>query len=653
MKTLFQDFHTTEQNIDYLTGLYNRRGLGEVWSMLPEDELIHCIYLDVDNFKLVNDIYGHAKGDRLLIFIGNLLKNTFKNQLVVRMGGDEFVVMCDKNMSVTHVEEKLPGLQEALRSGNFDKEVEKLLSFSIGVSYGQTVSWGLDKILEQSDIAMYRVKKSGKGGRVIYDEIRAQVEEENAIKERALSGKAEQEIQVFFRPVVHLQTSDVYAAEAVLKWDFPEWGVIPEERFLPVFRQYGIQGHVDKLMLEHVCAQKARWKDTVFQYLNIYVRFSGAYLMQKNSISHIMHCIRKYDIPLDEIKFCIEERDFWENGERLYGIVRMMIDAGFNVVIQDFASASSLQVLQRVASQTLKLDTKLLMEAERNETGLCILRNVISLGRDLNCEVVAQGIGSTRQIAMLANYGAQYGVGKYFGEPCLEEEFMQTYKDRVFFVRNRNPSVFRFDRALTDDEGKYSGVFSGSGYSFSDGVIAGQHSIHFPGGEVKENVLLLPKEAWYSDSYSICFWANPDVEQPWTSIIYVDYADGFMSLIPVSGHGDLFYRIKDDREANEWHDLICRQAVPGRWSYICATYDAVTQIAKLYFNGLLVASREHVPNMKVVNRIMIGGDEYQNSYEGRLADLEIYHYVISADEIEDKFRDYQRNETFLGTDGRK
>lgn len=157
----------------------------------------------------------------------------------------------------------------------------------------------------------------------------------------------------------------------------------------------------------------------------------------------------------------------------------------------------------------------------------------------------------------------------------------------------------------------------------------------------------------YSDSYSICFWINPDTDQPWTSIFYITYMDGFMSLMPTSGHGDMFFRIKDDREPNEWHDIMCRKAVPGQWSYICATYDVITHIGKLYFNGLLVGSREKMPNLKVVDQIMLGGDEYQNSYEGKLAGLEIYHYVLSAEQIEKRFREYQNMPSFLGTDGRK
>ncbi len=96
-----------EMNTDYLTGLCNRRGLGEIWQSLPADTVVHCLYIDVDNFKLVNDIYGHAKGDALLVFISELLNEAFCGQLVVRMGGDEFVVFCDGRMARADMEERL------------------------------------------------------------------------------------------------------------------------------------------------------------------------------------------------------------------------------------------------------------------------------------------------------------------------------------------------------------------------------------------------------------------------------------------------------------------------------------------------------------------------------------------------------------------
>ncbi len=653
MEGIFRQYGTEESNRDYLTGLCNRRGLGEIWKHLPVDAAVHCIYVDVDNFKLVNDTYGHAKGDALLIHISNLLQDILHSQLIVRMGGDEFAVLCNGALDIDMLKDKMTYLQTAIRSGGFDPNVEKLLSFSIGVTFDQKVSVGLQEIIEQSDVAMYHVKKHGKGHFIVYDEIKDRIEEEKEIKERALSGMAVQEIEILYRPVIYVQTSDVIGAELVLQWNFPGRGIIPEEKFLPIFRQYGIDAQMSAHLLEEACRQKDRWRDTDLYGLEIYVRMSARYLLQKGSVQAILQCIERYRLPLDELKLCIDEKEFRDNEEKMFGVVQSLIDAGCYVAINDFATASSLTILRRIQASVLKLDAKLLAEAQENEKVACILRNVISLGRDLHYGIVVQGVTSESQIMTFTGYGAQFGTGDFYGVPCSSDCFAQCYQDRMFHVRKKKPEIFSFAGHLSDVEEKYPGAYVGTGLQYTKGVVETQEALVFPGGGVKENLVVLPKEIMYSDSYSICFWINPSGENPWTSIIYVSYKDGFMSLMPVTGHGDFYFRIKDDREANEWHDISCRKAVPGQWAYVCATYDVITHIAKIYFNGLLVGSREHVPDLKIPEQFMIGGDEYQNSFKGKFAGLEIYHYVLSAEQIAEKFHAYQQEPSFQGTDGRK
>lgn len=653
MENIFRKYESIETNLDYLTGLCNRRGQSEVWEYLPEDGTVHCIYIDVDNFKLVNDTYGHAKGDALLIFISNLLRDVFQGQLVTRMGGDEFTVLCNGAIGVEDIKNRLEYLQTAIRDGKFDANVQKLLSFSIGVTFDQKISVGLQAIVEQSDVAMYHVKKHGKGRYIMYEEIRNRIEEERAIKERALTDVVRQEIEILYRPVIYVQTSDVIGAEAVMQWNFPGRGMIPEEKFLPIFKQYGIDAQMNEYILEEICRQKHRWRDTDLFHLEVYVRMSGRYLLQENSVRSILECIGKYELPLDEMKLCIDEREFRDNEEKMFGVVQALIDAGCYVAINDFATASSLTILRRIQARILKLDARLLAEAEENEKVACILRNVISLGRDLRYGIVAQGVTKESQIKMLAGYGAQFGTGESYGAPCDEKTFCGLYRDRLFHVRKKRPETFGFAGNLSDESGRYMGVFMGKGLTYTTGVYDGQGAVSFPGGGVKENLIMLPGDIMYSDSYSICFWINPGADQPWTSIIYITYQDGFMSLMPTSGHGDLFFRIKDDREVNEWHDIMCRNAVPGQWAYICATYDVITHIGKVYFNGMLVGSRENMPNLKIVEQFIIGGDEYQNSYEGKLAGLEIHHHVLSAEQIREKFKNFQKEPSFLGTDGKK
>lgn len=136
-------------------------------------------------------------------------------------------------------------------------------------------------------------------------------------------------------------------------------------------------------------------------------------------------------------------------------------------------------------------------------------------------------------------------------------------------------------------------------------------------------------------------------------MVYITFMDGFLSIVPWDGIASCVFRMKDDREVNEWFDIFGRPVVPGEWAYMCVSYDVVTGLVRLYFNGMLIGSRDKAPNLKVPDRVVIGGDEYQKSFHGKVAGLEIYHCVLPEEEIERKFKAYQSDPTFLGTKGKK
>lgn len=642
-----------EKNTDYLTGMINRRGLHEIWKALPGGASVHCLYMDVDNFKLVNDVYGHAKGDELLLFVSNLLQDVFPGQLVVRLGGDEFVVICDAVVCDEEPEEKLALLQVRLRE-EFDESLREVLSFSIGFVAGCSVSEDLSVILDQGDEAMYFVKKSGKGSYVNYEVIREQLAEQKAMKDRTLTAFCEEEFELCFQPIVYLQNSDVYAAKAVLYWHFPGKGILEEETFIPVLEQYGVITRLDKMMFEQVCRWKQKWQDTVFRELQIYVRISARTILQSDGVAHIRKCLETYRVRPEEIKLCIEEESFLGRGEKIVCAVEVLSETGFEIAIDNFGSASSFKVLQHVPANILKLDPRLLRSEKWNDRRpLLLLRNVIGLGRDLQFMIVAQGIENTVQAGALASFGAQLGMGEFYGKPLPPETFYGRYHDRYFFVSNRIPTVYSCDHHLRDADGKNEGEMIGEGITYDTGVVAGQTALFFPGGKVGENVVSLPKSVMYSESYTICLWVNAAEMQSWTSVVYITYMDGFLSLVPSDAICSCVFRMKDDREVNEWFDIFGRNAVPGEWAYMCVSCDVITGLVRLYFNGMLIGSKDRAPNLKVPERVIIGGDEYQKPFHGKVAGLEIYHCVLPTEEIERKFRAYQSDPTFLGTKGKK
>ncbi len=643
----------SEKNIDYLTGLINRRGFYEVYKKIPSDTQVHCIYIDIDNFKLVNDIYGHARGDELLVYVARILSDAFPRQLVVRMGGDEFVVLCEGDIEEDDLRSRLDRLQCLIKE-DFDISLSALLSFSMGLTVKQPVSKGIPAILDQCDETMYYVKKNGKGNCVSYEKIKDYLTEQKAMKDRALTAIRENEIQILMRPIIYMQTSDVFAAQVVAQWDFPGLGILSEEKFLPVFEQYGVSSFLDELIFDQVCKWKEQWKGTVFESIKMFVRISGLYLMKSDGVAHLMRCMEQYQVSPAEFKLCIDEETFLTKNKKLWNAIKKLEDIGFDIAIQNFGSAASFMVLQNIPATILKLDQTLLpLCAEKEPRKEKILRNVISMGRDLRFLVVAEDIVNSSQVEMLANYGAQLGMGEFYGIAQPANQFFVNYKNRYFFSANQEPTVYRFQGNLMDEKGSYEGVYHGEGLMYTTGVIEGQCALRLPGGSVKENLIQLPKTVMYTDSYTICLWVKTEVTQCWTSVFYMVYEDGFISLVPSDAKGSCVFRMKDDREPNEWFDLFCRGAVPGEWAYICISYDVITGLAKLYFNGLLNSSRIQAPNLKVVKQIFVGGDEYQESYNGRLAGLEIHHRVLSEEEIEQKFKAYQGNATFMGTEGRK
>ena len=655
METLFDDLidHIkNEKNTDYLTNMVNRRGMHEIWEALPDGASIHCLYMDVDNFKLVNDVYGHAKGDELLMFVSTLLQEVFPRQLVVRLGGDEFVVLCDAKVCSEGMEEKLELLQHRLRE-EFDGSLKDVLSFSIGLVCDQNISENLSVILDQADEAMYYVKKNGKGSYVNYEVIRKELAEQRAMKDRALTSFREEEFELCFQPMIYLQNSDVYAAKAVLHWHFPGKDVLEEETFGPVLEQYGVITRLDKMVFEQICQWKQRWQNTVFETLQVYVRVSARTILQSDGLQHIRECLETYQVRPEEIKLCIEEESFLGRSEKIVCAVEALSEMGFEIAIENFGSASSFKVLQSVPANILKLDARLLSGKEKDKRPLLMLRNVIGMGRDLQFMIVAQGIENTTQAGALANFGAQLGVGDFYGKPQLPETFYEMYHDRYFFVSNRIPTVYSFEHHLKDADGKNEGQILGEGITYDTGVVAGQMALSFPGGKVGENIVSLPKTVMYSESYTICLWVNTAEMQSWTSVVYITYLDGFLSLVPSDAICSCVFRMKDDREVNEWFDIFGRHAVPGEWAYMCVSCDVITGLVRLYFNGMLIGSKDQAPNLKVPERVIIGGDEYQKSFHGKVAGLEIYHCVLPEEEIERKFREYQSDPTFLGTKGRK
>lgn len=621
-----------EGNIDYLTGLFNRRGLNELFECLSSDEKIHCIYIDVDNFKSVNDIYGHSTGDELLVYIAVLLKRYFPDYIIVRMGGDEFVILCGDDVLETTIEQNAADLQIALGEGGFDTNITALISLSIGITYHQSVGSGMNSILQQCDDAMYYAKNNGKGSYVVYDRIQMLVEEQKAMKSHFQDALQSGEFQVQMRPIKNLQTSEIFAAEAVLKWDFPGIGWLEENVFIPVLDQFGVISQLDTYELEAVIQYKKSWERTNFEKLDIYVRVSGKFLMQKNKIQWLAKCMEENGIAQKSIKLAVEEKELSQNRSKLIRTVQQLREQGWEIVINNFGSGSSLLLLQELDLHYVKMDSRLVLQSVDNPKQLHVLRNVVAMLRDLNCCVIGQGIEYAEQVAALTNYGVQCGVGRFYGTAITVQEFYEKYNDSYNKEKDK-PIRFSFRGSFRDDTGKYEAVTKGNRLSFTEGFVEGEGAVCFTGGVTSDEALILPKGIMPTDSYTISMWIKPSKQKAWSSIFFTAYEYGFMSVVPYTGYGESCYRMRDEREPNIWYDIVGRKIMPDNWEHVCVTYDALTGISRFYLDAFFVGARNGVPNMRGVKEVFVGGDYFQENFEGLISGLEIYEYSLTADEI--------------------
>ena len=642
------------ENYDYLTGLLNRRGLHDIWNSLLPDTFLHCIYIDVDNFKMVNDIYGHSKGDELLIFIANALQKSLQNQLVIRMGGDEFVALCSGGLTCHELENLLSQLSISIQNNDFDENIIVIISLSIGIICNVSPHNSLTEILQQCDEAMYYAKKNGKGHWVYYHEIEKLCQQERILREKAPSALKHHEIHFLLRPIMYLQATDVYAAEIYPTWT-PEAGTdsIDKDVFLPILERYGYIKQLDEQLFKQVCMWKQQWHNSSFEHLLICVTLSTKFLLHFSTLTFIKDCLQRYQITPGEIMIAICEKEFNKESRELQKLIASLSSLGLIITINEFGSASSLEVLRNIPSQMLIFHKDMLPCNSSDIKRKHILKNMVRLGIDLHQLIIAQGIESVHQVETLTDYGIPCGSGPLYGAPMVEPAFRTKYEKHLFCIQQTYPSTFSFYHSLWDSRKTYTALYSDTALPYEKGIIENTGSIAFPGGEIGKNLLIIPKDAMAGESYTISLWINPAKSLPWTSALYIAYQDGFMSIIPDNGYGEFIFRIKDDREANEWHDIICRQAFPGRWSHICAVYHAFTGVSKLYFNGIMVGSREKVPTLKLIEKILLGGDDYQASYEGLISELRFYHYPMTAEQIKELFTTYQKQPHFQGTQGKK
>ncbi len=632
---------------DYLTNLPNRRSLYQFYLNLDQTSKIHAMFLDVDNFKKVNDIHGHNMGDQLLVCISNFLqKECGEGGFISRLGGDEFVVLLDGKI----VEEEVPKLAEQLiadfKEMDFRRDVLSLISLSVGVILGQDVRQPLEDILAKCDTAMYQAKCNGKNQYMLYSALDSLFEISKKIEAEMENALENGEFHIYLQPKVNMVTSELCGAEALSRWVHPTEGVRPPKMYIGLFEKNGFISRLDMYVVEQMCKIKNSWKGTKYEHIPISVNMSRLHLYDRTFPDKLEEIAKKYQVETRELEIEITESTFIKDSDELIAVVDILKKKGFLVSIDDFGSGfSALYLLKDLPVDTVKIDRGFLQSSSNDSRGKTVLRNIITLCKDLKIDVVTEGLETKEQVNFIISCGCQIAQGFFYAKPLPLEEFYIFAEE--YIGNSKDNYTFRFNGSLKSEDGSLDGRIVGQGLFFGQGIFSDSGSMYFPGGPQEQNLVILPNEVLVNDSFTISMWIRPKASIAWSAALYVKFESGFASVVPFAWEGNSSFRIRDARAVSGWYDITACQLRENVWYHYVATYNAKTESAMVFINGEPVGRLENIPTNRFVTLVMLGGDIYQPSFTGNICELVFYNEVKDYDFIRDLHKFYVTKENFI------
>lgn len=634
---------------DYLTGLYNRKGLYEKYDEMSGADSIHFMFLDLDNFKTVNDVYGHKSGDELLISTSGLLQECVPDAVAVRLGGDEFVLMLFGEKSREELSDAAEQILSEMRKKGKEMDFFTVVSMSIGIVWKASRDTGLEQLLNQSDAAMYEAKQNGKSCYMFYNDLEEKFLLEKEMEEHAQQALKEGQFEVRYQPVFHMLSSKLQQSQARVIWRRDEKTVWKTADFRPLFERNSFTKELDLYVFEVVCRdlQKLHREGRVNEKIS--VQLARQLFWDDGLGKRLQEIMDRYGVEAREIELALDEKAISSRGiDKLIVSMTRLKSQGFSLALIHFGEDfSSFRYLRNLPVDSLKFEAAYIKENIHNKKGRQIIKTVIRLGKDLKLLLVAQGIVDKEEVIFLSSCGCDAAAGDFYSGQMSFEEYLDYTRDQI--AQGESRKIFRFTDGLADEEGSMTGEIRGRGVELVSGISDLWGGVYFPGGESGQNLICLPGSLFPGNSYTLTLWIRPEEGHEWTSVIYMRYLDGFASLVPYLGDGLSIYRISEDIDmANGWHDTFCRAAALHKWCFIAVTYDSFSESVCYYLNGRKAGYRVDVPTMLSCRQVLLGGDPFQESYKGSVSALVVYDSVKTSEEIQALYDSFLEEPGFCG-----
>jgi diguanylate cyclase (GGDEF)-like protein/PAS domain S-box-containing protein len=426
----YQAFH------DPLTGLPNRAlfldRLGHALDAAGRSEdSVALLFLDLDNFKVVNDSLGHGAGDELLVAVGSRLQGCVRpGDTVARLGGDEFTVLLERIPGTGEAERVVERIMDALAVPFEVSGSEVVVTASVGVvPDARRRGRGPADLLREADLAMYRAKESGKASYAVYEEamsVRAAARLGVERDLRLALADPDGAFEVYYQPKVALASGEVVGMEALVQWRHPERGLVLPGEFISVAEETGLILRIGRFVLSEACRSLARWRDArppgAYPLL-LCVNVSARQLKAPGFVEEVAGILDAYGLEPDALVLEITESVVMDEPERSSEKLGELKALGVRLAIDDFGTGySSLSYLRSFPVDYLKIDRSFLNGLGKVLEDTVLVSGVLGLARSLGLAVVAEGIETSSQLAQLRELGCELGQGFYFSEPLPEGE---------------------------------------------------------------------------------------------------------------------------------------------------------------------------------------------------------------------------------------
>jgi diguanylate cyclase (GGDEF)-like protein/PAS domain S-box-containing protein len=410
---------------DTLTGLPNRALLGDrlqqaVARAGREHTLAGMMLVDLDRFKLINDGLGHAVGDRLLREVAaRLLKCVRQGDTISRQGGDEFAVLLpdlENDESAVRIAQRM--LELVAEPYLLDSH-ELIVTCSVGISIYPRDGRAADVLLKNADIALYRAKDMGRNTYQFYLSGATMMSRERLTLEASLRYAVErQELEVYYQPKWDFHAGAITGAEALIRWNHPERGLLPPARFIAIAEDSGLVLPMGEWVLRDALQTIGELHQNGFPGLRIAVNLSGRQFRQANLAEMIQEALVKTGFDPACLELELTESILMHNNEENMAMLRALKTMGTRIAIDDFGTGySSLSYLQQFPVDVLKIDRAFVMDLPTSASSAAIVDAIVTLAHGLGLEVVAEGVETPEQLAFLHAHGCDEGQGYYFGRP--------------------------------------------------------------------------------------------------------------------------------------------------------------------------------------------------------------------------------------------